>query len=220
VAARRKILAVCALGIIAAACSGGGKSSTSTPTTSPTASGSASTTAASTTTLPAANDLSKLILSTVPSGFTQQADDVADTGPTNAEKAALDDVSDKGPGLLRDAGFQHGYQRTWIGADGSDTNTILLYQFATPAGAQQWVNHWLEELRQPVKGVTISDFDVPLGSMHGFGVRGDYTDSSSGIAVFAQGPYAVQAAVHTASSNDPTPAAILLATAQNDRLPA
>ena len=213
---------MCALGIIAAACSGGGKSSTSTPTTSTTASGSAPTTAAnaSTTTVPVANDVSKLILSTVPSGFTQQADDIADTGPTNAEKAALDDVSDKGPALLRSAGFQHGYQRTWIGSDGSDTNTILLYQFATPAGAQQWVNHWLDELRQPVKGVTISNFDVPLGTMHGFGVRGDYADSSSGVAVFAQGPYAVQAAVHTASSNDPTPAAILLATAQNDRLPA
>src|SRR5262249_44190957 len=134
--------------------------------------------ASTTTTLPAAGDPGSLILSTVPSGYVKQADDFADTGPTTLEKATLDDPSDGAGALLHEAGFQRGYQRTWSASDGLDSDTILLYQFATPEGAQRWANHWLDEVHIGAKGEKISDFDVPLGSAHGFGVRGDYADSS------------------------------------------
>ena len=109
-----------------------GTASTTTRPSNPTA----TTQPKATPTTVAGPDLAKLIPSSVPSGFTQVPDDVADTGPANITKAAQDDLDRNGAAILRQAGFLQGYQRTWTKpGGGGDDNILLLYQFATPEGA-------------------------------------------------------------------------------------
>jgi hypothetical protein len=161
------------------------------------------------------------MLADVPSGYARQHDPDADTGPTDLSKAARDDVDPGAAASLYAAGFQCGYQRMWdSGGGGLDANTVLLYKFATPQGAQQFVEHWRSELQLPSTGLTLTPFDPALPPP-AYGVRGDYANTAStGAVVFANGPYAVQVAVHGAAGVDQTLPAIALANAQNARLPA
>jgi hypothetical protein len=209
------------------ACSNGKKNSASSTTTTVQAPIPAATTTNPTTTtvaLPAActsPSLDSLMLADVPSGYTRQPDAGADTGPTDLAKATRDDVDPTGATALKAAGFQCGYQRTWAsGGGGLDANSVLLYKFATPQGAQQFVGHWRSELQLPSNGLTVTTFDPALPPP-AYGVRGDYANTAStGAVVFAKGPYAVQTVVHGAAGADQTLPAIALANAQNARLPA
>jgi hypothetical protein len=219
------LVIVCAIVSITGACSSNKKSSAQSSTTtvaavtSVPAATSPSTTAAET---PCNRpDLGGLILADVPLGYVRQHDPVADTGPTDLAKAARDDVDPDAAAALRAAGFECGYQRTWESAGGGlDANTVLLYEFATPQGAQQFVEHWRSNLQLPSAGLTLSTFDPALPPP-AYGIRGDYADTAStGAVVFAKGPYAVQVVVHGAPGVDQTLPAIALANAQNARLPA
>ena len=100
-----------------------------------------------------ASALEKLVLRDV-SGFKLQSEDIADTGPTDLNKAALDDVSCNvgcdARQELTSAGFVDGYQRPWTSVDetGSTVNQdyIYLYEFESPEGARQYAQHWRETL--------------------------------------------------------------------------
>jgi len=223
---RPAVVIACVVVCAAAACSSGKKSSaSSTTTTVAGAIPAATTTIPSTTTVavPAAcknPSLGSLILADVPSGYTRQHDADADTGPTDLAKATRDDVDPSGATALKSAGFQCGYQRMWAGGGGLDANSVLLYRFATPQGAQQFVEHWRSELQLPSNGLNLTTFDPALPPP-AYGVRGDYANTAStGAVVFAKGPYAAQVVVHGPAGADQTLPAIALANAQNARLPA
>ena len=123
-----------------------------------------------------------------------QPDGFAETGPTDLAKAVGDDVlaveTSVARRILVSAGFVTGYQRQW-GATG-DSNFIWLYQFATPAGANAYVQHWQSELTSQQSGLPLTAFTPPFlpGSM---GLHGADKFGSAGIVLFAKGPYAVQA---------------------------
>jgi hypothetical protein len=225
---RRAIVLGCgALAVLGAACSSDGSSkavSTTTTARSPT------TRAPTTTTTPPAGAspfaLQNLILSDVPGGFKLQPDDVADTGPTNLSKAALDDVScnvgcDARQALVG-SGFVDGYQRQWTSVDASgstiDQDFLYLYQFKTPEGAQQYAQHWQETLLATGQGAPVEGF-VPAFIPGAMGIKVSDTLGSTGVAIFAKGPYAVRAVVNGGPGVDQSGPATALASQQYQHLP-
>jgi hypothetical protein len=157
--------------------------------------------------------------SEVPSGFPRKPDSTADTGPTDLKKAAQDDVlSPDARQLLSSAHFVRGFQRQWATADAVGQNFIFLYQFATPQGASSYILHWRDAILAGNTGPTAVPFSPPTipGAL---GLRAFNVDGSTGVVLFAKGPYAVQALVTGAANVDQSLAASTLALAQYARLP-
>ena len=99
--------------------------------------------------------LAPLVLKNAPSGYPRRADSLADTGPTDLEKAVLEDpLNDPKDArqTLRAAGFLRGYQRQWSTGDTIGQNFIFVYQFATPAGALSYLSHWRTAVIADVSG--------------------------------------------------------------------
>jgi hypothetical protein len=168
--------------------------------------------------------LADLILSTGPAGFEQQPDDVADTGPTNLAKATDDDISQDGRHALLSAGFEAGYQRSWTSIDPTDNTPdqdfVFLYRFATPEGAQAYVQHWkVTLLTTNTSAATIQSFTPPF-IPDAIGLSAiDSKQGSTGVVLFAKGQYAVQALVIGGPSKDQSGSAADMGYAQYQRLP-
>ena len=168
---------------------------TTTSTTSAPSTTSTTTAGSTTTTVAAGPTLASLILKDAPSKYQLQPESAADTGPTGLHKAALDDVLNS-PGaataILRRDGFVAGYQRQWASAGNVDQNFIFLYQFATPAGAQAYVQHWAAAIEGANSGTAPVAF-TPALVPGATGLRAQDADGAQGVVLFAKGPYAVQA---------------------------
>jgi hypothetical protein len=171
-----------------------------------------------------ATGLAALILTTVPSGYTRQNDDVGDTGPTDITKAALDDVSTNARRALLVTGFVDGYQRQWASGDGFTLDQIFLYEFETPKGAQGYAQHWYDTLLSSNQGVALKSF-TPAFVPGGLGLQAEQAKiGSTGVVMFAKGNYAVEATVNSGSLTGNTPVdasgpATALAVAQYQLLP-
>jgi hypothetical protein len=226
---RRAIVLGCALVALGAACSSGGGSAKSPSST--TAAVSKPTRPPATTTTrpdkkPPANPLANLILSNVPGGYKLQDDDLADTGPTNLNKAALDDVSCTSgcdaKQELTSAGFVNGYQRQWSHVDDAGTTVdqdfVYLYEFKTPAGATQYAQHWQETLLSTGQGAQLESF-TPAIVPGAVGLRVADKLGSTGVVIFAKGPYAVRAVVNGGPNVDQSGPASDLASQQYQQLP-
>jgi hypothetical protein len=215
--------------VLAAACSSNGSSKAAPTTTG----APRPTVRASTTTTSPADDsptaLQNLILHDVPGGYKLQPDSLADTGPTNLAKAALDDVSCNvgcdAQHELTSAGFVNGYQRQWTSIDASgstvDQDFVYLYQFDTPAGAQQYARHWQETLLVSGQGAPVVGF-TPAFIPGAVGLRvtdTNRTGGSTGVVIFAKGLYAVRAVVNGGPNVDQSGPATDLAAQQYQRLP-
>src|SRR5207253_2023084 len=88
----------------------------------------------------ATNALESRLISAVPAGFKQEADNVGDTGPSNLEKAAADDGETDAKDVLTRDGFVAGYQRLWTSGAGQDNQIVdFLYQFKTAGGASDYL---------------------------------------------------------------------------------
>ena len=74
------------------------------------------------------------LITEVPDGFEQQADDVGDTGPSDLDKAVRDDGTPDARKELAAEGFVRGYQRLWLSPKEQQI-IVFLYQFETPEGA-------------------------------------------------------------------------------------
>jgi len=195
-----------------------------TSTTGDTAATTAPTAAPTTTTPPTAppTGLAALILSTVPSGYVLQPDSVADTGPTDLNRAAADDAALDGRTALVDAGFVRGYQRQWSSADASGTTLVqdfvFLYEFETPAGAQSYAQHWNATLTSTNQGVTLHTF-TPSFIPGALGLKAEDSTGSTGVVMFSKGVYAVEATVNGGTQVDQSGPAGQLALAQFQKLP-
>lgn len=220
---RRAIAASCALVALGAACSGskgsaGGATTTVPPTTAARPTTTTTTRPATPTTLPP-DSLAALIVGDVP-GYTRQADDIGDTGPTSLQKASLDDacVSCDPHAELTSDGFESGYQRQWVGAtDSSGTQLqafLFLYRFTTPAGAQRYAQHW----QSTVGGAGVAPF-TPAFIPGAVGLTVSDSSGSTGIAIFTKGQYAVKAQVTGGPNADQSGHAGQLALAQYANLP-
>ena len=167
-----------------AACSSSSKNAGSSPTT-----------AASTTTVTGAptssGDLERLLVSDVPAGFTLQADDVGDTGPSDLAKAIRDDDDPRTGKALRAERFVRGYQRLWIGP--KDAQLVLfVYQFATPAGAKKEFERTKKALLAEAPPGA-KEFSIPgIPSTSAVGIAGTSSDLSAAIVLFTTGPFTGQ----------------------------
>jgi hypothetical protein len=226
---RRAIVLGCALVVLGAGCSDSDGSGEAAPTT--TASAPTTTRAPSTTTTTRPDQtppsaLEGLILSDVPGGFKRQSDEIADTGPADLDKAALDDVTCNvgcdARQALTSAGFVDGYQRAWTSVDdaGSTVNQdyVYLYEFETPEGAQEYAQHWRETLLTSAQGAQIVSF-TPAFIPGAVGLQVSDRLGSTGVAIFAKGPYAVRAVVNGGPSVDQSGSVSALASQQYQNLP-
>jgi hypothetical protein len=163
--------------------------------------------------------LASLILKDVPSQYSREPDALADTGPTDLKKAVLDDVFGQDPrAALVNAGFVRGYQRQWSSTNTVGQNFIFVYQFATPAGAQSYLPHWRASAISGNDRATPVPFS-PTNLPGAIGLRAGDRRGSSGVVLFAKGPYAVQAVVTGGPYVDQSLPASALALAQYVLLP-
>jgi len=223
---RRAIVLGCALVVLGAACSDSDGSGKAAPTT--TAPASSTSRAPSTTTTrpkPPPNALEGLILGEVPRGLKRQSDDISDTGPTDLEKAALEDVSCNvgcdARQELTSAGFVQGYQRAWAGVDDSGASAndyIYLYEFETADGARQYARHWRDTLLTSAQGAQVVSF-TPAFIPGAVGLRVGDRLGSTGVAIFTKGPYAVRAVVNATGNVDESGPVTDLASQQYQNLP-
>jgi len=223
---RRALVTGCAVAVVVAGCSSGsGKAEPTTTvkapasTTPPTTRAPVTTSTSTTTPVPGPL-LVTLILEDVPSGYPQQPDVLAATGPTDLEKAVLEDpLNDENEArqLLVTAGFLRGYQRQWSTENVVGQNFIYLYQFATPAGATSYLSHWRAAAIADVASAAPVPFTPAVPGSTGLLSRSER--ASSGVVLFAKGPYAVQAVVTGGPGVDESSRTTELAFAQYARLP-
>jgi hypothetical protein len=95
-------------------------------------------------TVSTAGSLEDLLITSVPEGFVQIDDDVADTGPSDLAKAVRDDGGPDAEAVLTDAGFVGGYQRSWQTEDASGLIIVFLYQFSDASGASSYGDRMIE----------------------------------------------------------------------------
>jgi hypothetical protein len=226
---RRAIVLGCALVALGVGCSSGSAAKAKAPSTTSAAPPSTRAASTTTTTRPkqaAPDPLESLILRDVPGGYKLQDEELADTGPTNLTKAALDDVSCTGTcdakRELTSAGFVDGYQRQWSHVDTAgltvDQDFVYLYEFKTPTGAQQYAQHWQETLLSTGGGAQLQAFTPPFipGAV---GLRVADKLGSTGVVIFAKGPYAVRAVVNGGPEVDQSGPASDLGSLQYQNLP-
>lgn len=70
-------------------------------------------------------------------GFTQEADDVGETGPSDLAKAILDDGERDAERVLNETGFRGGYQRLWSNEAGDEV-ILFVYEFCKEDGAARY----------------------------------------------------------------------------------
>jgi hypothetical protein len=201
--------------VLGAACSSGGTSSDGSTTTLPI---SGDTTSSSPTTIPEGYaKIASLLLTNVPRGLALQPDKFADTGATNLDKAIQDAVATDAGEVLRRARFVVGYQRSWADADQARQDVVFLYEFASAAGAAQYVTDRVSELETVNADAQLGRFPVLIAGA--VGLHSESPNSSFGVVVFSKGVYVVEALSTDASKNDQSLTAAALADAQNQRLP-
>jgi hypothetical protein len=153
----------------------------------------------------------------VPDGYERAPDDVGDTGPSDLEKAILDDGAGDARDVLTRTGFVRGYQRMWDGPTEDDEIAGYVYQFAGTAGAVEYTNRLNAGILAPTEGVTVTPFDVPnIHAALGANIEGNSYASSS--VTFVKGPYSVQILVSGASPPGLEVLATALAEEQYSRL--
>ena len=170
--------------------------------------------------------LASLLITSVPDAFPQQIDSVADTGPTDLAKAALDDNSTTARRALLVTGFVRGYQRMWTGVTGSpphlidNQNFIFLYQFQSAKGAAGYAEHWRENDVQnaTANGTAPSTFS-PAYMPGSIGLRIQDDTGSTGIVIFSKGVYAVRAIANATSKENPAGSVTQLALGEYTLLP-
>jgi hypothetical protein len=220
---RRAQVVASALVVIACGCSGGSGKTVPTTTVRPPTSQNPTTTSTrptpTTDTIPGP-ELEPLIVDTAPSGLERKPDALADTGPTDLDKAVQDDALSRERDARRALalnGFLRGYQRQWSTGDGVGQNFVYVYQFATPEGAAAYLSHWRSAAIAGTTRAAPVPFTPSLPGAIGLNARDNR--GSSGIVLFSKGPYAVQAISTGISQVDQAQPATDLAFAQYARLP-
>ena len=141
---------------------------------------------------PATDALQARLLRSLPSGYLRQPDALADTGPSDFEKAVRDEDAQDGREVLTSAGFVAGYQRLW--SDGGDRAVIdFVYQFGTDAGARAYFERAVGRAAEEMSGGPDASFTVP-GVPDATGLRRSEPDEVAVVFVL-RGPYAAQIVV-------------------------
>jgi hypothetical protein len=201
------------MALAASSCSGGKGQGTVTPRSVPTTAAASTTT--STTALTgaaAAAALEQLLIVDVPAGFTRQADDVGDTGPSDLAKAVRDDGDPGAQQALTAAGFVAGYQRLWLNA-AQDQLIVFLYQFRDATGASSYNQRSVAGVSSGATNFTVSGVPGAQGYQHVASV------GAASTVFFTKGSYGVQVVMNAKTTKGQVEAIGPLAQAQFERLP-
>lgn len=148
---------------------------------------------------PSADPLDSLLITSVPSGYSRQADDVGDTGASDLAKAVNDDGRTDARAILINAGFVRGYQRLWQ-SDSEHQIVVFIYQFKTAEGADSFNTDGLNRIRSDS---TIQSAPFPITGIPGaVGLSATGTTNSGAAAFFTKGVYMVQ--IHVVDPSVPT----------------
>lgn len=151
------------------------------------------------------------LLAQLPPGYEQQPDNVADTGPSDFEKAVRDDGNPDARQVLQADGFVAGYQRLWSKAeDGSIIDFV--YQFSGPAGAAHYLERTMATFTED--GAT-TELAVP-GVPGAKGIRIAEDDEQTAVVFLTRGPFLAQIVVVGPDAATDVP--VELARQQYDRL--
>ncbi len=134
-------------------------------------------------------------------GFTQQADDVGDTGPSDLAKAILDDGEPDAERVLNETGFRAGYQRLWEDGAGDEV-LVVVSEFCNEDGAERYGNRPIEVL--DARGVPIQPV---VGAEVGTGITLGRQSERALWLWESSGPVLVMVAAYTEQA---TEAAVLL----------
>ena len=154
--------------------------------------------------------LEALIVDEAPAGFAVAADEVGGTGATDLEEAAADAGDPGAAAALAEARFVRGWQRLWLA--GEDELVVIVYEFATPAGAQDF----FARTTGPVGGGD-GVFEVP-GMADAVGVTGTGEGLEVTAVIATTGPYLVQVIGDGPEPGPSRGTVVALAAAQLDRL--
>ena len=150
---------------------------------------------------PATDALKARLLTSLPSAYRQQPESVADTGPSDFEKAVRDEDSPEGRQLLTSTGFVAGYQRLW--ADGEGGAVIdFVYQFRSEAGARDYFRRAVGRATEEMAASSVVPFTVP-GVPDATGLRRSEPDGQVAVVFVARGPYVAQIVVQGPDSASP-----------------
>jgi hypothetical protein len=179
---RRVVVAAIAVSVALAACGGSDDDKPKASTTTRRA-------ATTTTVNAAAAKLEAKLIKTVLPGYTQEADDVGDTGPSDLDKAVRDDGDADARTVLTRDGFVAGYQRYWTKGD----NEIIdfIYEFSNPTGANDYTQRGSEGLSEGDEETTVTTFTV-TGIPGAKGFLAHSAEGDAVIVVFARGNYSAQ----------------------------
>ncbi len=219
---RGALVAGSALVVVACGCSSGSGKTVPTTTAKPPVSrttGAPATLPTTTLSIPGP-PLASLVLEDAPSGFPRKPNTLADTGPTNLEKAVRDDaLSDERDArqALTAAGFLRGFQRQWSTEPAVSQNFLYVYQFATPAGAKSYLSHWRSAVIAGASRAAPVPFTPSLAGA--IGLKANDPRGASGVVLFSKGPYAVQAVTTSGPRTDQAGESTALAYAEYARLP-
>jgi hypothetical protein len=168
---------------------------------------------------PAANatTLQKLLVTTVPAGFTREPDSVGNTGPTDLTKAVRDDGTSDAQAVLSVDGFVYGYQGLWQSTDGKRQIIVFLYQFATPEGAKSYSERAARIFQSNQAQLKTTTFTVP-GVSGATGVAGTAQATSAAIVLYAKKAYSVQVVTNGPDAAGLTAVANSVAASQFGRL--
>lgn len=121
-------------------------------------------------------ELEAMLSPKVPTGYSQEADSVGDTGPSDMAKAVRDAGSKKSAEALLTDGFVRGYQRLWHDSPGASL-VLFVYQFKAADGALAFFRLRLIEDAVPPRG----DGAFPI--------QGMTTETSFGLAAMHEGAW-------------------------------
>lgn len=167
----------------------------------------------------AAESLENLLITSLPEGFVQIDDDIADTGPSDLAKAVRDDGGADAEAVLTDAGFVSGYQRSWQTEDESGLIIVFLYEFSDAGGAASYGDRTIETFdNEPTFEAVPFDVDgipdVAARSLTNLAADGGLASS----VVFTKNGYLVQIVVLGPTDSDNQALAGQLALDQYNRL--
>ena len=168
-------------------------------------------------------DLGAMVVPDAGGPYERVADDVANTGPVDLERAVTEDV--EGPAArkaMTAAGFQRGYSRLWrVGEDDTESVRLELFQYTTHRGAVTDVDR-LERLVPRVAtahGLTWTTFRVrTVPDARGYSLVAPDGGTSIEIVAFARGQYGAAASVTSADQDKARERAVAMAEDQRAKL--
>ena len=158
-----------------------------------------------------------LLVNAMPPGYTPQADPTGTNGPVDLAKAVERDGGPDAVAFLGQAGFQHGYQRSWTRPDKQDL-VVVIYHFRTAAGAAAYAARSVAKEAATVKPAPAA-FAV-AGVPAATGVTTTVGADHAALVTFTRGRYAVSVSASGPAATGQTAAATQVAVAQFALLPA